>query len=147
MTQKRRVKISFIASFLLLFYGCLATKYSIQKTNFPFEIKEVFYQKNIAGEQTASNYYELSIELFNLQQEINIDSVYFKGTKSFVNKWQKKDRIILSVKTPLKVVNENNVFLQTELKSNQAVLIGSKLGKKQYFLVDSIIQKADIYLP
>ena len=146
MIKRRYIKIALIVSSFFLFDACVVSKELIQKTDFPFVIQEVYYQKNIPGIEGQSSYYELSFTVTSLQPNVSIDSVFFKGTKTVLSKWQGKDKIIFSAKINEKSIKKHT-YLNTTLKQNEALLIGCELNNKQYFLIDSIIQKADIYLP
>lgn len=146
MLNKKLYIIVLLMVSLFSIESCVVNEKIVISNDFTFQIQEAYYQKNIPGVQSQKSYYEVSVTLVNLSDNILLDSVFFNGDKLPLSRWNGNNKTVLTAKAKVKVLAGHN-FLNTSIKDSQAVLIGSKLGKKHYFLVDSVTQKADIHLP
>lgn len=146
MIKREYIRVTFIVFSFIVLHSCVSTKTIIVKNNFPFLVAETYFQKNIPGTESQKSFYEINVTLTNLSNEVSVDSVFFNGDKLPLNKWQGGSKTIFSAKAKDEVL-QNSYFLKDTVKPNQLILIGSKLDEKLYFLIDSVPQKADIYLP
>lgn len=146
MIKREYIRVTFIVFSFFILHSCVSTKTVILKNDFPFLVIEAYFQKNIPGTESQKSFYEINVALTELSNEVSVDSVFFNGDKLPLSKWQGGSKIIFSAKAKDEVL-QNSYFLKDTIKPNQLILIGSKLDEKLYFLIDSVNQKADIYLP
>lgn len=132
---------------LLLFFSC-KTQEIMQQKKTPFMVVESSFTKLVAGEKNQPAQIELSVTLNNLPQDIEFDSIIFKGNTMDVIRLQiqsNKTHTII-VKFDEKKVKTSN-YKSLNIDFNHAILFYT-IGKKKYFYhLKSIEEKGDINMP
>jgi hypothetical protein len=124
----------------------------------PIELKDVYFQNQVAGAEGGSSGFMLYIEV-NSTSDIQLEYAYFKGKKIelehktselvYVGRHtypSRKQDLIMSddprdeFKNQLLAVEKKPPF---ELKNNECIVAYTKKGKKRYFKLNNVPEKEE----
>ncbi len=154
-----RIILTSLALFTVItINSCAQQKNLVQNPN--FTVKESFFSSWVAGEADKNSGMEVGFTVNNLPQNITLDSVFFKGQFAPVisgnqeNEYlahfvsEKEKDMVISSDMSKEIDNPKPRIPKTapvEIKPDEALLIYTKNGKKQYHKITSLKDKGTKY--
>ena len=166
MTKKFKfISIPFFLSLVIIgFSNCGGAQPSQRNLTFeknpPFKIKEVYYQKWVAGTKEGGSGMNVHLDFETIQPNVVIKNIYFQNNilevknsgitpMSYIAHLavDSQNDIVMDIDPMKEAKNTPSKAFPFELKENEAVIEYVVAGEKKYFKIDDLAEKREIAYP